>query len=384
MHRPALPLLAVIAVALVAALVGGITGAALHATMDSEPRVREVPVRQGSPTASETSPTVAEVYKDVANGIVEVTVAPPGDEDERPFDSPESRTQGSGFVYDDQGRVVTNQHVVEDAKTVFVTFPDGETFSARVLGTDASTDLAVVDVDAPASRIHALRLGDSEALEVGDQVIAIGSPFGLDSTVTTGIVSALNRQMQAPNNFTINDSIQTDAAINHGNSGGPLLNMRGEVVGVNAQIRSGSGANAGVGFAIPSSTVQDIVPRLIRRGEVEHAYLGVSIVAVPESAAKELGVPAGVAVSEVRPEGPAEAAKLRAGSGSRTVNGVSYPTGGDVITAVDGEPVRTTQDLQTAIDAHRPGDTVTLTVVRGGDTREVEVELGERPEQVTP
>jgi S1-C subfamily serine protease len=214
---------------------------------------------------------------------------------------------------------------------------------------------------------------------VGDGVVAIGSPFGLEDTVTAGIVSALHRQMQALNGFTINDSIQTDAAINHGNSGGPLLDLKGRVVGVTAQIASESGGNDGVGFAIPSNTVRSVVSQLVSGGSVEHAYLGVSLTEIPSSVADELGVAAGVAVIEVRDGTPAAEAGLRAASGSTTVDGQQYPTGGDVITAVDGETVATPAELQRAIDAKQPGDTVSLTYVREGESRTVEVELTSRP-----
>ena len=182
-----------------------------------------------------------------------------------------------GFVYDTQGHVITNQHVVDGAQSVSVKFANGRTYSATVVGADPSTDLAVIDVDAPASVLKPLELGDSSAVEVGDGVIAIGSPFGLDQTVTTGIVSALHRQITSPNNFSIDNAIQTDAAINHGNSGGPLLDMDGDVIGVNSQIESDSGGNDGVGFAVPSNTISRIAGALIDNGSVEHAYLGVAI-----------------------------------------------------------------------------------------------------------
>ena len=210
-------------------------------------------------------------------------------------------------------------------------------------------------------------------------MIAVGSPFGLEGTVTTGIVSALHRQMTAPNNYTINDSIQTDAAINHGNSGGPLLNLDGEVIGVNAQIESESGGNDGIGFAIPSSTVETIVEQLVSGGSVQHAYLGVSVETIPASAAEKLGSAAGVEVAEVRKSSPAAKAGLTAATGTTTVNERPYPTGGDVITAIDGETITTAAQLQTAIDAHRPGDTISITYVRGGEETTVQVELGKRP-----
>ena len=186
------------------------------------------------------------------------------------------QAQGSGFVYDEQGHVITNQHVVDGAQSVKVTLSNGKTYDATVVGSDPSTDVAVLDVDAPASALEPLELGDSSQVEVGDGVIAIGSPFGLEQTVTSGIVSALHRQITSPNDFAIDNAIQTDAAINHGNSGGPLLDLSGHVVGVTSQIESDSGGSDGVGFAVSSNTVKRIADALIANGSVDHAYLGVA------------------------------------------------------------------------------------------------------------
>ncbi len=227
----------------------------------------------------------------------------------------------------------------------------------------------MLTVDAPASLLRPLELGDSSGVAVGDAVVAMGSPFGLEGTITSGIVSALHREMTAPNNFTINDSIQTDAAINHGNSGGPLLNMRGQVVGVNAQIESESGGNDGVGFAIPSNTVRSIVSQLIETGEVEHAYLGITMVTTQD----------GVAVTEVKPGTPADDADIQPATDMTTVDGEQVPTGGDVIVAFDGKPVSSSADLQSAVDGKKPGDQVSLTVVRDGQRKTIDVTLGTRP-----
>lgn len=324
--------------------------------------VREVTTSEPEPAAAGGGITIGSIYQRSYKAVVEITSTT--------FDGSQ-RAQGSGFVYDQQGHVVTNQHVVEGtgAGSIAVRFWDGRVFSAEIVGSDASTDLAVIKVDAPASVFEPLRLGDSSQVEVGDTVVAMGSPFGLEGTVTSGIVSALHRQMTAPNRFTINDSIQTDAAINHGNSGGPLLDDRGRVVGVNAQIESESGGNDGVGFAIPSNTVRSIVAQLVETGSAEHAYLGVGL----------FNAPGGVAVTEVKPGTPAEQAELRASSGTRTVNGQQIPTGGDVIVGLDGQTISTSAELQSAIDAKRPGETVTLTVVRDGERRSISVTLGTRP-----
>ena len=343
--------------ALVAALaLAASAGAATYAALDDPAAVSRAGVAAGSPVASSTALSVAEIYERAHSSVVEITVSGAAQTD--PFGAPggTAEAQGSGFVYDEQGHIVTNAHVVEGAESVEVRFPNGETRKATVVGTDASTDLAVLDVDADASLLEPLALADSSDVGVGDPVVAIGSPFGLEDTVTTGIVSALGRSMEAPNGFTINDSIQTDAAINHGNSGGPLLDLQGRVIGVNAQIASESGGNDGVGFAIPAETVEAVVAQLVDDGTVEHAYLGVSVTEADGST--------GVEVAEVRSDSPAEAAGLEVG---------------DVVVSVDGDEVGTPAELQAAIDDHDPGESVPLGIVRDGDSRDVTVRLGTRP-----
>ena len=238
----------------------------------------------------------------------------------------------------------------------------------------------MIQIDAPADELEPLELGDSDALAVGEEVVAIGSPFGLDATVTSGIVSAVDRRITAPNGFAIENAIQTDAAINHGNSGGPLLDSGARVVGVNSQIESESGGNVGIGFAVPSNTVRSVVEDILEDGVVEHAFLGVGIQTVPADVAEELGEAAGVAVTDVREGSPAADAELRAATDSQTVDGVPYPTGGDVITAVDGEAVETSEQLQSLVAEHAPGDEVELTVVHDGETRTVTVTLADRPD----
>jgi putative serine protease PepD len=375
MRRPTRTVSALVA-ALVAAAAVGVGGAATYASLTSESTVvRQVTVEASEPAANGTPLSVNQIYRRAYRGVVEITVSAGS---QAPFGG-EARAQGSGFVYDRGGHVVTNQHVVDGAESVSVRFWNGQSYDADVVGTDASTDLAVLDVDAPASLLEPIGLGDSGDVQVGDAVVAMGSPFGLEQTVTSGIVSALHRTMTAPNNFSINDSIQTDAAINHGNSGGPLLNAQGRVIGVNAQIESDSGGNDGVGFAIPSNTVRSIVSQLVETGEVEHAYLGVGVQEIPASVAEELDLAEGVALTEVRTDTPAERAGLRASTGSRLVDGQSYPIGGDVITAVDGEDVTSSEELQSMIDAKRPGETISITYVRDGDSRTVRVQLASRP-----
>ena len=364
------PHLALAALLVALGVAGGAAGYALLA--DGSTSTRQVTVSDAQPAASRSTLSVPEIYQRANRGVVEISVTSSNGLGE------EQQGQGSGFVYDRQGHIVTNQHVVDGAVEISVKFWNGAVYDAQFVGSDRSTDLAVIKVSAPSSLLHPLTVGDSSKLRVGDGVVAIGSPYGLEETVTSGIVSALHRQMQSPNGFTINDSIQTDAAINHGNSGGPLLNMRGEVIGVNAQIKSDSGGSDGVGFAIPSNTVQSIVSQLLETGKVEHAFLGVGLDAIPATVADELGSVEGVAVTEVRDGSPAARAGLRQATGSRSVDGQEYPTGGDVITAVDGDRVRDEDDLQRKIDAKKPGDTIELTYWRDGTTHAVEIKLAKR------
>jgi S1-C subfamily serine protease len=374
----------IVVMTLLATLAVGVgAGAVAYSTFSNERTViREVPVTSSEPAASISPLTPGQIYRQSHEGVVEITV---GGAFENPFGQQEQqRSQGSGFVYDSKGHIVTNEHVVSDADTVTVRFWNGDTREASVVGTDPSTDLAVIKVDAPQSLLHPLKLGDSSKVQVGDSAFALGSPYGLEESFTSGIVSALHRRMQAPNDFTINDSIQTDAAINHGNSGGPLLNSSAQVVGVNAQIRSDSGGSDGVGFAIPSNTVRSIATDLIGSGKVEHAYLGVNIQEIPAAVAEELDLVEGVALVEVRPDTPAARAKLRAATEQGTVDGEPYPVGGDIITEVDGQKITTAEELQRAIDARDPGDTISVTYWRDGETKTVDVKLATRPDTIEP
>jgi len=380
MSRPAR--IAIVVMTLLATLAIGVgAGAVVNSTLsDSKTVVRQVPVGNAEPAASTSLKSVADVYKQSYKSVVEITVSSTAS---NPFGGEEQQqAQGSGFVYDSDGHIVTNDHVVDGATSVSVRFWNGDTYKATVVGADPSTDLAVIKVDAPDSVLNALPVADSSKIDVGDTAIAIGSPFGLEETVTSGIVSALHRSMTAPNRFTINDSIQTDAAINHGNSGGPLLNSSGEVIGVNAQIAGDTGANVGVGFAIPSNTVSKIADALIQSGKVEHAYLGVSVQTIPESVADQLNLVAGAEVTEVRSGTPADKANLKASTSEKTVDGTQYATGGDVITEVDGQTIVTSEQLQRAIDSHKPGDTIKLTYSRNGDSHTVDVKLDTRPNEV--
>jgi len=343
--------------------------------------VRQVPVQTSEPAADSSALTPGQIYRQAYKGVVEITVSTP---QQTPTGKQEAQAQGSGFVIDSDGHIVTNDHVVEHADSVSVRFWNGNTYNASVVGTDPSTDLAVIKVDAPSSVLHPVSLGDSSSLQVGDPVVAIGSPFGLEETVTSGIVSALHRQIEALNQFTINDTIQTDAAINHGNSGGPLFNAAGQVIGVNSQIAGQTGANVGIGFAIPSDTVSSIADTLISSGKVEHAYLGVSVQEIPATVAHDLSLTPGVEITDVRSGTPAQKAGLKGATGKKMVQGTQYATGGDVITAIDGQKAKTSEGVQLAIDAHHPGDTIELTYWRKGETKTVSVKLATRPAQITP
>jgi S1-C subfamily serine protease len=290
--------------------------------------------------------SIADIYRRVSKGVVFVQSGNSG--------------TGSGFVYSDQGVIVTNEHVIENANQFQVRIGEGtKPIPARLMGKDASSDLAVLKVDPGDVQggLKPLTLGDSNALEPGDQTIAIGSPFGLEGTVTTGIVSSLGRTIEAPNGFPIADAIQTDAAINPGNSGGPLLDGNGNVIGVNSQIKSGSGANSGVGFAVPVATIKFVVPQIENGGKVERAYLGVS-----NGDSQDLS---GAVIGSVVPNGPAQQAGLQRG---------------DKITDIDGRTIKGSEDVSSAVAARKPGEKAKITVIRGGNRRTLTVDLGTRPE----
>jgi S1-C subfamily serine protease len=333
-------------------------------------------------------PLVGEVYDRVSPGVafVQAEGAPQEPSALDPFPQPEGATaSGSGFVIDDEGHILTNAHVVQGAGDIQVTLgEDEDPVDAELVGRDASTDVAVLQVDPDDAELHPLTLGSSSEVQVGDPVIAIGNPFGLERTVTTGIVSALQRQIEAPNGFTISDVIQTDTAINPGNSGGALLDQNGQVIGINSQIATaGGGGSVGVGFAVPIDTARDVANQILDTGEVEHAFLGVSGTDLtPEIAdALNLDVEEGALVQRVVPDGPADDAGLQAGDQQVAVDGQQIVAGGDVITAVDGEPVTAMEDVIAAVNTKQAGDEVTLEVNRDGETQGITVELGERPAQ---
>jgi len=336
--------------------------------------------------------SIYEVFKRSAPGVVQVTstqvVQVPADPFfGNPFGQPQTERQqalGSGFVIDKAGHIVTNYHVVQGAGRVEVSFSNNESVKARVVGTDPSSDLAVLQVKVNSRALTPLPLGDSDGVRVGDSVVAIGNPFGLDRTVTAGIVSALQRQITSPNEYAIDHAIQTDAPINHGSSGGPLLNAEGMVVGVNSQIEtdgSGTESNVGIGFAIPSNTVKTVVAQLINNGKVEHAYLGIEAVPITPDLARVFRLPVkqGLLVEGVRRGSGAAKAGLEAGTTQVVLAGESYRLGGDVIVKADGVRLSSLARLRDLIAAKKPGDTIELELYRGNSTRTVEVKLGRQP-----
>jgi S1-C subfamily serine protease len=337
----------------------------------------------GAPAAEEASGglTVGDIYRRVGPGIayIQATIVRTT---ASPFGFPQQQrgeSTGSGFVLNEKGYIATNAHVVAGAKTIQVRFGKGDPTSAKLVGTDPSTDLAVIKVDPSRVKVTPVPLGDSDKLRVGDPVVAIGNPLGYDDTVTTGIVSALGREIQAPNNFSIDHAIQTDAAINPGNSGGPLLDQKGLVVGINAQIATESGkGSVGIGFAIPVNLAKQVLPGLIRSGKVPHAYIGITTAALSPTVVKDLNLPAskGALVQAVEPGSPGAKGGLRAG---QTKTSSSLIAGGDLIVAVDGRPVRTPQDIAAAIADNKPGDRVVIEFYRGRAKRTVTVTLGDRP-----
>jgi len=280
--------------------------------------------------------------------------------------------EGSGFVADSEGRIITNNHVVDGARELRVTLADGTELPARVLGRDALNDVAVVQADIPAGKVMAAPLGDSDAVQPGDPAIAIGAPFGLDRTVTQGIVSAINRTFQTGSR-TMRNLVQTDAAINPGNSGGPLLNAVGEVIGINTAIESPVRGSVGVGFAIPINTAKRLLPTLASGQTVQHAWLGLSGVALTPELARQAGlsVQQGILVAQVLPGGPAASAGIH-GSG-RSARGV------DVITQIDGHPLKSVDDLVGYLEGRQVGDTVRLSVLRDGQPLDLSATLGARP-----
>jgi S1-C subfamily serine protease len=370
-------------------------GAAVFGALDGgTTTVREV--QTGASPAAASTPdhalSINDIYRRAAPGVVQVTSTTVVNVPSDPFfgnpflpQREQEQSLGSGFVVDKAGHIVTNYHVIEGAKQVRVSFSNGASMKSTVQGTDPSSDLAVLKIDASSRALTPLPLGNSDAMQVGDPVVAIGNPFGLDRTVTAGIVSAIQRAITAPNGYTIDHVIQTDAAINHGNSGGPLLNRRGEVIGVNSQIETGdntaNSGNVGVGFAIPSNTVKTVVAQLIRQGHIDRAFLGISAVPITRDLARVFRLPVshGLLVQNVEPRSGAARAGLEAGTTQVVLAGESYNLGGDIVVEADGMPVANLSSLRDIVAGKAPGETVRLTVYRNGKKKEVEVKLGRQP-----
>jgi S1-C subfamily serine protease len=334
--------------------------------------------------------TPRDIYKRDAPGVVFVRAEVVQRTQQSPFDfgfpqEQQGEATGSGFVIDKDGTILTNAHVVAGATKVTVQFADKQVLEADVLGRDTSTDLAVLKVSTKDHKVTPLQLGTSRTVQVGDPTIAIGNPFGLERTLTTGVVSATKRTIQAPDGFQIDGVIQTDAAINPGNSGGPLLDAAGRVIGINSQIATGGsgGGNVGIGFAVPIDTAKRILPQLKRSGTVDRGYLGLDTVTIDRSlAALNLPVDQGALVQSVAPGGPAAKAGLRGGSVAAQIGGQEVRLGGDIITAVDGRRIRTSDDLASAIGNKKKGDKVKVGLVRDGHDETITVTLAQRPAQV--
>jgi putative serine protease PepD len=303
--------------------------------------------------------TINRIYRSASPGVVDIqvrSVSSGGGIGPFGGGGQETQGEGAGVVYDSKGNILTDEHVVAGAQQVTVTFQNGQKAPAKVVGTDPSTDVAVIHVNVPASQLHPIQLADSSAAQVGDPVVAIGSPFSLPETTTQGIVSQVGRSITAPNNYTITGAIQTDAAINPGNSGGPLLDASAHVLGLNDQIQTNSGSSAGVGFAVPSNTVARIANLIIGGHPIKHAYVGV------ELASSSTG---GAQVSQVQPGTPASSAGIRAN---------------DLVTAINGKAITSTEGFIATVDNYNPGQTITVTVKRGGQTKQIQLTLGTRPQ----
>jgi len=380
---------------LVSAVIGGLlVFFALQATVPvTKGKVINQVVRESGGQKTTGGLTGGDIYKRFAPGVVHIKSVFTGvRSDFFGFSVPlQQEADGSGFIVDKSGLIVTNAHVVQDsnstANKITVLMGDQQEVSAKLLGTDPSTDIAVLKIDPQGKTLRVLDLGDSSKLQVGDDVYAIGSPFELDGTLTQGIVSAIDRTIDSPNQqFKIRGAIQTDAAVNPGNSGGPLLNAFGEVVGINSQIASNSGSFAGIAFAIPSNTVKEIVGQIEKSGKASHPWLGIGGIEVGKDMAKLLKLPVdhGVMIAQVVPGSPAEKAGLKASSQSlvNSQTGQRIPVGGDIIGKIDTISVLTMDDILNFVEKHKVGDRVTLEVYRGKEKKQVTFALGERPQNL--
>jgi S1-C subfamily serine protease len=390
-NRLRLVALAVLGAALIAGCGGGGDNSSNGTAASQAPTATQVVVQ-----ASDGSFNPAEIYKNVSPGVVTIISVFNGSTSDILGGGGGSAGQGSGSVIDKDGDIVTNAHVVTsgghlngggtptEAKQVFVEFGDRNRVPADIVGFDADADVALIKVDPDGLDLHPVTLSDRSSFAVGEPVAAIGSPFGEEQSLSVGVISATDRTVEGLTNFGIDNAIQTDASINPGNSGGPMLDGKGQLIGINEQIASQSGSNSGVGFAIPVTSVRYSLDQLKSGGKVEYAYLGVSSETLYPQLAEHLGLDTdhGALISDVVDGSPAAQAGLHGGNDESTFQLQHVKTGGDVVLAVDGKPVYQNNDLSELIAQHKPGDTVTLEVLRGGDRAEIQVKLGSRPADV--
>ncbi len=327
--------------------------------------------------STKKSLTLVELFEKSESGVVRIDV-------DKINSSRETGSLGSGFVFDDLGHIITNAHVVESASSVTITFLDGSQYNAQIIGSDKFTDIAVIKVEEKPRYLHPLQMGDSSTLKVGEQVAAIGNPFGLSGSMTSGIVSQIGRLLPSQDTgFSIPNVIQTDAAINPGNSGGPLLNMAGKVMGINTAIQSGTGQSAGIGFAVPSNTILKVVPVLIEKGKYSHPWIGISGKDIDPELAKvrDLDQSKGFLIITVVPGSPAEIAGLKGVSEIKIIGDKEYPADGDIIVSVDGKEVRKISDILIHLQEEKSvGDEMILGILRDGEVMHVILVLIERPD----
>jgi S1-C subfamily serine protease len=393
MQRSILPIAIVAAVVGAGAAVGVVEGLDLGSGRTTTTLVQQAPfgASDNASDNSDTGLTAGDIYKRDAPGVVFVR-AQIVQRTQSPFDfglpqEQRGEATGSGFVIDKTGTILTNAHVVNGATKVSVQFENKQSVQAKVLGKDESTDLALLQVDPEGLKLAPLTLGTSRTVQVGDPAIAIGNPFGLERTLTTGVISAVKRTIQAPNSFEIDDVLQTDAPINPGNSGGPLIDATGKVIGINSQIATGNGGNGsvGIGFAVPIDTAKQIIPDLKQAGRVDRGYLGIGNAITVDKSLKDLNLPEdhGALVQQVVPGGPADKAGIRGGDLSAALDNHPIQLGGDIITKIAGKDIRTRSDLQAAVADSKSGEKLKVTLSRDGKVKTVEVTLGQRPNTLT-
>jgi S1-C subfamily serine protease len=369
---------------LVVLVVGLVSVSAGWVGKEEKTTVTQAPITTQAAKQSDSGLTVGQIYNEAGPGVVFIR-AEVVERTQSPLGLPQQQrgeATGSGIVIDDSGDILTNAHVVEGASKIEVGFSNKKTVEAKLVGRDTSNDVALLKVKVDKSELKPIPLGDSGKASVGDSVVAIGNPFGLDRTVTTGIVSALQRQLRAPNGFTISNVIQTDAAINPGNSGGPLIDARGRVIGINSQIATAGtgGGSIGIGFAVPINRAKEIADQLKKNGKVERAFLGITGVSITSSLAQKLNLSTDKGALVQRSTGPAKKAGIEAGDTQVTIDGQDLLLGGDVVVAIDGKSVDSMDDVVKAVDSKKPGDGVSVKLVRGSKTRTVQVKLANRPQ----